>query len=63
MANNQFKVTITEKGSAAALPAIWYGGKAGKSFTVIKSVQWPSFYEVVTGKFTGKIIDPKDCKK
>lgn len=56
-----FKVSITEKGSQRALPAIWYGGKANEVFEVVKSQEWTSVYEVVSGKFKGKIIDPKDC--
>ena len=58
-----FTVSITEKGSKRALPAIWYGGMAQSWFNVIVSKEWPSVYEVINGKFKGKFIDPKDCER
>lgn len=64
MKNNdkKFMVVITKKGSEKAKPSIWYAGKEGKIFHVQKSQQWPSVYEVTSGYYKGKIIDPPDCK-
>lgn len=56
-----FDVTITKQGAKNAYPAIWYSGRDGETFTVVKSKQWPSVYEVFSGRFAGKIIDPIDC--
>jgi hypothetical protein len=61
--NKPFTVTITKEGSDRAFPAIWYAGKAGQWFNVIKSKQWPSVYEVINGTHKGKLIDPKDCER
>ena len=60
--NKPFTVMITEEGSADALPAIWYGGMANHWFNVVMNKQY-RMYEVVNGKYKGKVIDPKDCKK
>lgn len=58
---NKFEVMITEAGSIRAQPAIWYAGMVNRIFTVIKSKEWSSIYEVVKGRYKGKVIDPKDC--
>lgn len=56
-----FEVQITEHGSDRAKPAIWYAGKAGETFTVIRSKKYYPFYEVIIGEYKDKIIDSKDC--
>jgi hypothetical protein len=60
--NKPFTVSITEKGSKDALPSIWYGGMANSWFNVIVNKKY-RMYEVINGKYKGKVIDPKDCTK
>lgn len=57
-----FQVVITKHGSERAKPAIWYAGKENKLFYCKKSERWTSVFEITSGYYKGKIIDPKDCK-
>jgi hypothetical protein len=58
-----FRVQILPLGVDETQECAWYSIESGKEFEVLKSKKWSYYYEVVSGKYKDRPIDPKHCKR